>query len=219
MYSPYPSARASAAVRSALVGKVFGLLAFSFAFTLVGGLAGMALGPGVSMIASFAALGAVFGLSFVREKAPWNLVVLYAFTFLMGMGIGPIVGHYAAVAPGILGNALLMTGGLTGGLGVYAWRTERDLTQLQNILFPAMIGLLVLSLVGLFFRTPVFQLLLSLGAAVIFSGMMLVDVQRMRQAEDDSLPTAIMLAVGIYLNIINIFMAILRILGIIRSDD
>lgn len=218
MYSPYPSQRASQAVRSALVGKVFGLLSFSFAFSVVGGIAGMAM-PGVALFASFGALACVFALGFAREKTGLNLALLYGMTFLMGMGMGPIIGYYAAVAPGILGNALVMTGGLTGGLGLYAWRSNRDLTQLQNILFPALIGLVLLSIVGIFLRMPAFQLMLSLGAAVIFSGLMLVDVQRLRDAQDDSLPTAIMMTVGLYLNIVNIFMAILQILGIFRSDE
>lgn len=218
MYSPYPSHRASTAVRSSLVSKVFGLLAFSFAFAAVGGVVGMAM-PGVAMFASLGAIGCVFALGFAREKTGLNLALLYGMTFLMGMGIGPIIGYYAVAAPGILGNALVMTGGLVGGLSLYSWRTNRDLTQLQNILFPALIGLVLLSIVGIFLRMPAFQLMLSLGAAVIFSGLMLVDVQRLRNAEDDSLPTAIFMAVGLFLNIINIFMAILQILGIFRSDE
>jgi modulator of FtsH protease len=218
MYTPYSYGQTSAAVRSSLVGKVFGLLAFSFGFTVIGGVVGMAV-PGLALFATFGALACVFALNFVREKAGWNLGVLYAFTFLMGMGLGPIIGYYAAAAPSVVGNALLMTGGLTGGLGIYAWRTNRDLTKLQNFLFPALIGLVVLSLVGLFLHMTALQILLSLGTVVIFSGFMLVDIQRLRRAPDDSLPTAIIMTVGLYLNIINIFMAILQLLGIARNND
>jgi modulator of FtsH protease len=217
MYSPYPYGQSQAAVRGALVGKVFGLLAFSFGFSVVGGVVGMTV-PGMALFASLGALVTMFALTFMREKAGWNLGLLYLFTFLMGMGVGPIIGFYAAAAPGIVGNALVMTGGLVGGLGLYAWRTNRDLTSLQNILFPALIGLILLSIVGLFLQMTAFQLMLSLGTVVIFSGFMLVDVQRLREAQDDSLPTAIMLTVGLYLNIINIFMSILHILGILRDE-
>lgn len=218
MYTPYPYEQTRAVAKGALVGKVFGLLAFSFAFSAVGGVVGMAM-PGVALFASLGALGCVFALSFLREKAGWNLGLLYAFTFLMGMGVGPIIGYYAAIAPGILGNALVMSAALIGGLGMYAWRTNRDLTSLQSLLFPALIGLILLSIVGIFLRMTAFQLMLSLGTVVIFSGFMLVDVQRLREAQDDSLPTAIMLTVGLYLNIINIFMSILHILGILRNDE
>jgi len=225
MYSPYPyPQRTTAAIRSSLAGKVFGLLAFSFAFTAVGGMAGVALGPGVAMLGSIGALVAFIALGFVREKAGWNLGLLYAANFLMGMGIGPIVGIYAAVAPRVLGNALVMTFALVGGLGVYAWRTERDLTKLENLLTPALLGLVLVSFVGMLAqmfigRMPLFQFVLSIGTAVIFSGFMLSDMQRLREANDDSLPVAIMMAVGLYLNIINIFLALLRILDYLRSDD
>ena len=218
MYTPYPSPRATQAVRTALVSKVFGLLSFSFAFTVVGGIVGMAA-PGLSLFAALGAMGMVFALGYAREKTGLNLALLYGMTFLMGMGVGPIIGMYAAVAPGVLGNALVITGGLVGGLSLYSWRSERDLTQLQNILFPALIGLVLMSIVGIFLRMPAFQLMLSLGAAVIFSGLMLVDVQRLRDAQDDSMPTAIMMTVGLYLNIINIFMSILQILGFVSRDD
>ncbi len=216
MYSPYPYERH--AVRGALLGKVFGLLTFSFVFTLFGGVVGFAM-PGLAFIAMLGSLGCVFALHFVKDKAGWNLGVLYTLTFLMGMGLGPIIGFYAASAPGILSNALLVTGGLTAALGAYAWRTERDLTKLQDYLFPALIGLVVLSLVGIFFQATAFQLLLSAGAAVIFSGLLLVDLQRVRRVEDDSLPTAILLTVGIYLDLVNLFTAILRIMGFARNDD
>lgn len=218
MYTPYPSQQASQAVRSALVSKVFGLLSFSFAFTVVGGIVGMAV-PGVALFASLGAMACVFALGFAREKTGLNLGLLYGMTFLLGMGIGPIVGYYAANAPGILGNALVMTGGLVGGLSLYSWRSTRDLTKLQNILFPALIGLVLMSIVGIFIGSSIFQLMLSLGAAVIFSGLMLVDVQRLRNAQDDSLPTAIFMTVGLYLNIVNIFMSILHILGIFGSSN
>ncbi len=102
--------------------------------------------------------------------------------------------------------------------GEYAWTTKRDLSGLSGYLMAGLIGVIVASLVVLFLQAPLFHLLLSAATAVLFSGFVLFDIQRLRYAEGGH-ADAIWLAVSIYLDIFNLFLAILRIFGIFGSSD
>src|SRR5215212_8917049 len=80
-------------------------------------------------------------------------------------------------------------------------------------------GAMILSIVGIFFQATWFHLLLSVGTAVLFSGFVMYDIQRLRYAEGTGTSGAVWLAVSIYLDIFNLFLAILRIFGIFGSSD
>jgi hypothetical protein len=84
-----------------------------------------------------------------------------------------------------------------------------------------MLGLLaviIAGIVGIFIQSTMFHLLLSVATAVLFSGFVMYDFQRLRNAEG-VMTDAIWLAVSIYLDIFNLFLAILRIFGIFGSSD
>ena len=128
--------------------------------------------------------------------------------------------YIAAGAGQIVLQAAAMTAVLTTGLSVYGLTTRRDFSGLGSKLFFAMLALIAASIVGIFFGGSLLQLAIGLGGAVIFSLYILYEVQQARYAED-TLPNAIMIAVGLYLSIFNLFLSLLRILGIFggSSDD
>ena len=113
-----------------------------------------------------------------------------------------------------------MTALITTGLSVYGLTTRRDFSGLGSKLFFAMLASIAASIVGMFFGGSLLQVAIGLGGAVIFSLYILYEVQQARYAED-TLPNAIMIAVGLYLSIFNLFLSLLRILGIFgaSSDD
>jgi modulator of FtsH protease len=217
----YGGPTVATAERSNLLGKVFGLLAFSMAFTAVGALVGLRLGPALAMPATIGMMILSFALGPARNVRALNLVLMYTLTFLAGIALGGIVTVYVAAGAGqIVLQAAAMTAVLTTGLSVYGLTTRRDFSSLGSKLFFAVLALVAASLVGLFVGGSLLQLAIGLGGAVIFSLYIVYEVQLARYAED-TLPNAIMIAIGLYLSIFNLFLSLLRILGIFGggSDD
>jgi FtsH-binding integral membrane protein len=79
-------------------------------------------------------------------------------------------------------------------------------------------SVLFASLVGIFLRAPPFHLILSAATALVFSGFVLYDIQRLRYAEGTQYD-AVLLTVSIYLDVFNLLLAILRLFGILKGSD
>jgi modulator of FtsH protease len=208
--------------RGALVGQVMGLLSFSLFFTAGGALLGWQLGPGAMILSIIGSVGSLIALYFARAKPGLNIGLFYAFSVFEGMALGLIIESYLARGMGsVVTNAAVTTGGLVMLLGGYAWTTKRDLSGLGGYLTAGLLAVIVASVVGLFLQASGFHLLLSAATAVLFSGFVLYDIQRLRYAESTDQADAIWLAVSIYLDIFNLFLAILRIFGLLggSSDD
>jgi FtsH-binding integral membrane protein len=216
----------SQAQRGTLVGQVMGLLAFSLLFTAGGYLVGRALGPLGMIIGIVGALGTVLALSFARTKMSSGVAlgVFYLFSVFEGMTLGLIIDSYLARGMGmVVVNAATTTAGLVLVLSAYAWTTKRDLSGMATYLMAGLLAVLLAGLVGLvlsLFGIPmgIFGFLLSVVTAVLFSGFVMYDMQRLKNAQA-GLDDPIMLAVGIYLSIFNLFLAILRIFGFLSSSD
>src|SRR5207248_1368288 len=202
------------AERGNLLGKVFGLLAFSMAFTAVGAFVGVQLPPAVALPATIGMMILSFALTFARNVRVLNLVLMYALTFLAGIALGGIVTVYVAAGAGaIVLQAAVMTALMTFGLSAYGLTTGRDFSGIAPKLFFALLALIVVSIVGIFLQATILQLFIGLAGAVIFSIYIVMQVQQTRYAAD-TLPNAIVIAVGLYLSIFNLFLSLLRILGI-----
>jgi FtsH-binding integral membrane protein len=202
-----------------LVGRVMGLLAFSLLFTAGGALLGPRLGPAAILLSIVGSLGTLIALYVTKNKPGLNLGLFYAFSVFEGMALGVIVESYVARGLGsLVVNAAVTTAGLVLLLGGYAWTTKRDLSGLGGYLTAGLLAVLVASLVGIFFQAPLFYLILSAATALVFSGFVLYDIQRLRNAEGSQFD-AVLLAVSIYLDVFNLFLAILRLFGILRGSN
>jgi FtsH-binding integral membrane protein len=212
--SYFPSERTQVRGRlsSGLLGKVFGLLAFSLAFAAVGGWVGAQLSPAWILPLVLVEIGLIVGVHVARNKEGLNLLLLYAFTFVSGMTLGPIIASYAGAGLGVLVvEAVVITGVMTAGLGAYALTTKRDFSGLGPYLFMGVLGLVVAGIIGIFVGGGLFSAMLGFAGAVVFSLLLVYDVQRAKYAED-TMGNAVVLTLGIYLDIINLFLSILRIL-------
>jgi len=209
---------------SGLIAKVMTLLAFSFLFAFFGTVVGYftVLSLGTYWIVAIAGLVVLFILNFAIQAQGWNLFLLYLFTFLEGMGLAPIVRIYLATAPDILSEAFLITAITSLALAVYAWTTKHDFTRLADYLFFGLILLIITSIVGIFFggifHTTLFGLIISLIGIAIFSGYVLVYVQRAKYMAD-TLPNAIGLTVSIFITVLNLFLYILQLLSILQGGN
>jgi FtsH-binding integral membrane protein len=219
MESVYSGTGIQQARSGTLVGQVMGLLAFSLLFTAGGALLGPQLGPGAILISIVGSIGTLIALYFTKTRPGLNLALFYAFSVFEGMALGVIVESYVARGLGALViSAAVTTAGLVMLLGAYAWTTKRDLSGLGGYLMAGLLAVVVASLVGIFFQAPLFHLILSAATALVFSGFVLYDIQRLRNAEGTQYD-AVLLAVSIYLDIFNLFLAILRLFGIVKGSD
>jgi len=204
---------------SNLISKVMGLLAFSFIFATIGAFVGMAIGLtyGTSIFIALAGFVVLIALNFLIQRSGINLVLLYLFTFLEGLSLAPLLGFYQTYYSTILTQAFLITAIMSLGLGVYAWTTKRDFTRLGDYLFVGLLLLLVASLVGIFFHATIFYLIISVVGVAIFSGYMLVYVQRAKYMADTT-PNAIGLTVSIFITVLNLFLYILQLLTLLSGN-
>jgi modulator of FtsH protease len=202
------------AEQPAVLGKVLGLLGFAFLFTAGGAVIGRALGPGAFLLSIIGSLGTLIALQFLRERSPLNLALLYGFATFEGMALGLILEAYVASGlGGVVFNAAATTAAITLAAGAYGYTTKRDLSGLGGILFVGLIGVLVASLVGLFVHLPLLYIGISAVAAVLFTGFLVFDLNRVARSRGASEGTTILLAVSVYLDILNLFLALLRLFG------
>jgi modulator of FtsH protease len=211
--------QANPAQASSLISKVMSLMAFSFVFAALGSVVGIAVGLQFQSAFLIMILGLVIliALRFLIQKPGVNLVLLYLFTFVEGLSLAPILTAYTNAGMGnLLGEAFVITALVSFGLAIYSWTTKRNFTHLGDYLFFGLLLLIVASLIGIFFQTTLFVLLISVVGVAIFSGYVLFYVQRAKYMAD-TLPNAIGLTVSLFITILNLFLYILQILAIVQG--
>jgi FtsH-binding integral membrane protein len=220
-YQVNPYGIQEGAQTSGLIGKVMGLLAFSFIFAAIGAFVGTQIltSIGSYWIVAIAGFVVLIALNFLIQKPGINLILLYLFTFLEGMSLGPLISAYTqAGLTSILGEAFIITALTSFALAVYSWTTKRDFTRLGDYLFFGVILLLVASIVGIFFQSTLFVLVISVIGIAIFSGYVLFYVQRAKYMAD-TLPNAIGLTVSLFITMLNLFLYILELLTILQGGN
>ncbi len=155
----------------------------------------------------------VIGAGALRNRAPWNTLVYFGFTFLTGLILAPILlaVTYESGSFGIVVQAFTLTASIFIGLSVFVVVSRKDFSFLGGGLMIALFTLLGLGIVNIFFRTDVLSLAFASLAAVVFSGFILYDTSRiLRYAGQMSPVTA---ALSLYLDFYNLFLALLRLLN------
>ncbi len=213
-FYPYEStqARAEGRLATGLLGKIFGLLAFSLAFASVGGYAGAQMGSGWLLPLFIAEIALIFAVQAMREREGINLILLYAFATVSGMTLGPLIESYISAG---LGPVVLQAAGITGvmtvGLSAYALTTKRDLSGLRPFVFVALLGLFAAMILNIWVGGSALYGVISWAGALLFSVLLVFDVNRAKYMPD-TMGNAVVLTLGIYLDIVNLFLFILRIL-------
>ena len=208
---------------STFIKQTYQLFAASLLAASVGAYVGLYSSLGATVAGNYwlfviLELGLLVGLMFAKRKAGLNLILLFAFTFVSGLTLTPILGRTFAMPGGaaIVAQAFTLTTVAFGGLSVFAMNTKRDFTAMGKMLFITLIVLLVAMLMNLFFQSPIFQVALSCVSAVLFSAYILYDTQNIIRGNYE---TPIEGAVDLYLDFLNLFVSLLRILGFFNSDD
>lgn len=200
-----------------LLGQVLGITALGLCVSAAAiYLFRDSVGTGVGLIAMLIGFGLLLAINGTRANPALSLTLFYAFAFAEGVGLTPVVSYYLHVAPDVVYNAALTTGLGMFALGAIVYATGLDLRRFQGILMIALLALIVISVVSLFIHF-VAPTTISWITLVIFAGFTLLDFARIRAGGDYFTP--VQLATQIYLDVINIFLALLQIFGNRRSED
>ncbi len=167
------------------------------------------------MILEFALL---FGLFAVKRKPGINLVVMFSFVFMTGLMIAPLLSHTLAISGGaaIVGNAFAMTSVIVAGMSFFAIKTKADLSSYGKPLMIALFVVIGFSILNLFMGSPMLAVLISAAVVFLFSILVVYDTQNIMNGAYE---TPIDGAIALYLDFLNIFTALLHLLGIFNSED
>ena len=164
-----------------------------------------------------AELGIVFVLSARVERLAAStasfLFVLYS--ALTGVTISFVLLVFTGES---VATTFLVTAGMFGGLAAYGTVTRRSLAGLGQFLFMGLIGVVLASIVGLFWHSDALQFVISFIGVIVFTGLAAYDAQRLKAMalttpEEQSGSYAIVGALTLYLDFINIFLFLLRLFG------
>jgi modulator of FtsH protease len=211
-YQGTPPGGAAVAGAPALLGQVLGITGVGFLITALGAYLFRGVSPQVGMIAMFVGLGMIFFMQAASRGNPQTaLLWFYAFTLVEGIGIAPIISQYAQIDGGaVVFNAAATTGFGMLVLGGVAFTFSVDWRRFQGVAFGLLIALVVIGIASLFlhFLQPGVYAWATLG---IFTLITLVDFSRIRAGGGGA--NAVQLAVAIYLDALNIFIALLQLFG------
>lgn len=203
--------------RATLVRRTYTLVFFSILVTMVGATYGMSnealmaevmSHPFLTILCVFVPL---FATQALRNRFPLNIAMVMLFTFAMGVYISPGLLYFQRQDPTLIPQAAGLTVGAFAILTLYAFVSRRDFSAWGSFFTVGLFVLIGTMLLNLFFHNATADLWLAGGTVIIFSGLLVFDTWRLRNVfgpED-----YVMAAVQIYLDLLNLFMGILRILG------
>ncbi len=170
-----------------------------------------------------AEFGLVIYISARLEKLSLSTATtLFAlYSILNGVMLSSIFLLYSTA---IISKVFFITAGTFGVTALYGYGTKKDLSSLGNILFMALIGLVIATVVNVFMKSAMFDLILSYIGVIIFVGLTAWDSQKIKHmmmvqqdADESAQKLALIGALSLYLDFINLFLYLLRIFG--RSND
>jgi len=176
----------------------------------------MNLGHGMALGADIVAIVMLWFVLPRTANSATGIPVIFAITGLLGLGLGPIINHYLAVNGDIVMTALGGTGVIFLGLSGYALTTKKDFSFMGGFL---MVGLMVVILAGIaniFLQMPVMFLVLNAAIVLIMSGLILWETSNIIHGGETNY---IMATASLFLSIINLFQALLHLLGAFSGDD
>ena len=213
---------------SIFLAKVFNWMALGLGLTGIiayvtaySGLAHQLLASGMLFILLIAELGLVFYLSARIEKIQAGTAtgLFVGYSALNGLTLSMIFLQYTGSS---IAGTFFITAGMFGAMAIYGFVTKRDLSGMGSFLFMGLIGIIIASIVNIFLKSSSLYWTISLIGVLVFVGLTAYDVQKiktmgengiMEQGEVAIRKGAIMGALALYLDFINLFLMLLRFFG------
>ena len=208
-------------VKNKVLSDTMKLLSYTLVF---GGLASWfsivsGAGFGSAMISSIAAIAVIWFVLPKTQNSNKGILTAFAIAGLLGYSIGPMLTYYLAMPNGadLVFQALTGTGVSFFAISFYAQNTKKDFSFLNGMIFFAMIGIIVLSIINFFFiESTSFSLFMSFAIVLIMGAYMLSQMSSIINGGETNYIVA---TVGLYLALHNMFTSLLHILGAFSGDD
>ena len=189
-------------------GQIAGLTAFGQA---------VFSGP-LTIILCLGTLGLVFFMSYRinRLSVGTALALFFIYAALLGLMLASV---YLAYTGGSIARVFFISATTFGALSLYGYTTQRDLSPIGSFLFMGLIGIIIASLVNIFLASNAMSWMISVVGVLVFAGLTAWDTQRIKEmysVQDDGTVTgrkAVMGALSLYLDFINLFLMMLRLFG------
>ena len=173
---------------------------------------------GFKWIIMLAPLGIVFYMSFgINKMSPSKAqTTFWIFAGIMGLSLSSILLVFTGLS---VTRIFFITSATFGAMSIYGYTTKRDLTKLGSFLMMGLIGIIIASLVNIFLKSSMMYFIVSILGVLIFVGLTAYDTQKIKNmyAASDSGELmgkkAIMGALTLYLDFINLFIMLLRLFG------
>ena len=205
--------------RATLVRRTYGLVFVSVIITVLGVafclsqpslFEAVSRHPFITMLAMFAPLWMAMR---ARRDFPQNIILVFIFTFIEGIFIAPFLALAESRTPGVIGQAGILTLSTFGVLSLYAVVSKRDFSAWGSFFIVGLWVLIAGSVLNFFFRSPLASLWIAGATVLVFSGLLVFDTWRIvrsgQYGPDDYVPAA----VNIYLDLLNLFLALVSLLG------
>jgi FtsH-binding integral membrane protein len=169
-----------------------------------------------------APLGLVMLMSFgiQRMQARTAQLVFWIYAGLMGLSLSTIFLVYTGTS---IARVFFITAGTFAAMSLWGYTTRRDLTQFGSFLFMGLIGIIIASIVNMFVHSGAMHFAISVIGVIVFTGLTAYDTQSIKEmyfeGADSEIAgkTAIMGALRLYLDFINLFMMLMQLLGTRRD--
>ncbi|SPJ14671.1 conserved membrane hypothetical protein [Syntrophobacter sp. SbD2] len=143
--------------------------------------------------------------------------MFFAYSFLNGLTLSTIFLIYTKAS---IANTFFVTAGTFAAMSLYGYTTKRDLTSIGSFLMMGLIGIIIASFVNFFFRSPAIYWLITYAGIAVFVGLTAYDAQKIKEmayagfsGSEDERKGAVIGALRLYLDFINLFLLLLRIFG------
>ena len=213
-----PAASVTTTDRLVFIKKVYSLLAMSMGTAAIGAYLGS--GPLLLLVAPnmmlffILQIALIFFASFAARKPGLNMIALFSFTTISGLTLGPLLYQ---VGPSIAAEAFGLTAVTFAGLSMYVVYSKKDFSFMSGFLMTGLIVLVVGGLLNMFFiQSGMMHFVMSGASVLLFSGFILYDTSNiLRYYGTDEHVSA---TLALYLDVLNLFIALLSILNIMGRD-
>lgn len=200
-----------------VIRNTYILLSMTLLFSGVTATMGVLMGIS-HMTALLVDIAAIVMLWFVLPKtanSSAGIPTIFAITGMLGFGLGPVIAHYLSINPAIVMTALGGTGAIFLALSGYALTTRKDFSFMGGFLMVGMFVILGASLLNIFLQIPALFLAMSAAVILIMSGFILYQTSALIHGGETNY---IMATASLYLSILNLFQALLQLLGAFNND-
>lgn len=221
--------------------KVYNLMSVALALTAVSAFLVLAFPPltslmfkispngvllgytGFGMLMAFAPVGIAlyFFMGSARLDVQKSQTLFWIYAVLTGMSLSSLGLVYTGAS---LAKTFFVCSGSFAGMSIYGYSTKRDLTSFGSFMVMGLIGLLLTSVVNIFFQSPAIYFVTSIIGVVVFMGLIAWNTQNIKNTYysvgggEMGQRMAIVSAFGLYLDFINLFLYLVRFLGVARRD-